>query len=460
MPRPHRRSAFSPRVDSLEPRRLLSTGDPGRADLLVRFKATAGPIRVDSLLVSVRAEVVRSYTAGPTLISVPAGSAAKTLRKLDRSPLVAYAQRDAGIARVAGIPSDGQFARQWGLNQANNVDIDAPQAWNVTTGSAATIVAVIDSGLDVDHPEFAGRLWTNPAEAADGTQDADRNGLVGDVHGWNFVTNTADISDDNGHGTHVAGILAATGNNGVGVAGVDWNARLMILKTIDGEGGGSIDAAIRAIYYAVDHGARVINASWSGNFFSRPLADAVRYAASRNVVVVTAAGNADIGTMAANNDQTPSYPANFQRPNILSVAAIDSRGKLASFSNYGAKTVTLAAPGAGILSTVPGGYDVYSGTSMATPYVSGVASLLIGLHPEMTAKQVVNRISHTVKPLAGLKGKTITGGMVDAYQAILGKPGVNLSGKKGKAAPRIAAVATPKLKVAAHPAAAAPQRHR
>jgi thermitase len=299
------------------------------------------------------------------------------------------------------------------LNNPDNVDIDAPAAWSVTTGTPATIVAVLDTGIDLSNPEFAGRIWVNP----NGGSGAD--GYVGDVNGWNFVNNTGNVWDDNGHGTHVTGILAAAGNNGYGVVGVDWNATIMPVKILDNSGGGTTDAAVNGIYFAVEHGARVINASWGGGPSSQALADAINYAGNYGVVFVTAAGNGLPPYYSGrNNDKVASYPADYRLPNEIAVAAIDQSGNLASFSNFGAHTVDLAAPGVNILSTVPGGFAYYSGTSMATPYVAGVVALLVGLRPEFTAAQLVQRILATTKPLPSLAGKTITGGMVDAASAI------------------------------------------
>jgi subtilisin family serine protease len=322
----------------------------------------------------------------------------------------------SGSIQVAGSPGDADINLQWGLSQANDVDINAPQAWSLAAGSSPTIVAVIDSGIDLTHPEFVDRLWTNPGEVPYNGLDDDGNGHVDDVHGWNFDVNTADIWDENGHGTHVAGIIAAAGNNGRGVVGVNPNARLMVLKTLDGSGGGTIDAAVRAVYYAVDHGARVINASWSGSFHSKALLRAVRYANQRGVVVVAASGNSS-----SNIDTSPEYPASYKVPNILSVAAINAAGRLAGFSNFGRRSVDIAAPGVGILSTVPGSYDSYSGTSMATPYVAGVVSLLVGQQPHLTARQIVQRVIATAKPLPGLGHRLASGGMVDASNVLSGQ---------------------------------------
>jgi thermitase len=358
---------------------------------------------------------VRSYPQGPSLVQLAPGvDRAGALRRLGSSPIVLYAEPNGTVQAESIIPNDPLFDRQWGLNNANDVDVDAPEAWQVTTGNPTTIVAVIDTGIDLTHPDLAGRIWTNPGEVGGNGRDDDRNGYVDDVHGWNFITDTSDVTDQNGHGTHVAGILGAAGNNATGGAGVNWNARIMPLKFMGALGDGSIDDAVRAIYYAVNEGARVINASWGSSTYSQSLVDAISFAGAHNVVFVTAAGNED-----ANNDVTPSYPANIRLPNVISVAAVDASGNLGQFSNYGATTVDIAAPGIAIRSTIPGGgYANYSGTSMASPFVAGVASLLVGLHPDWTAKQVVQQVLATAKPLPMLAGKAITGGIVSAARAV------------------------------------------
>jgi subtilisin family serine protease len=334
------------------------------------------------------------------------GPSALRLEILETRTLKSGGIAAASVQASGLIPNDPEFKLQWGLRDSSNTSIDAPQAWTRTTGSSATIVAVLDTGIDLNNPEFAGRLWTNPDTSGS-------DGYLGDVHGWNFVAGNADIQDDNGHGTHVAGILAATGNNGVGVAGVDWNVQIMPLKVLDATGSGTNEATVSAIDFAVQHGARVINASWGGGPPSQAVADAISNAGSQGAVFVTAAGNS--GT---NDDTTPFYPASYHLPNEIAVAAINQAGGLASFSNFGARTVALAAPGVNILSTVPGGYAYESGTSMATPYVSGVVALVASLYPSDSAAQLVQQVESTTKPLPALAGKTATGGIVNAARAV------------------------------------------
>lgn len=399
MARTAKRATYAPRLEVLEIRALLSA-DTG-TELFVRFKAGAPQSSVDTALSTLKATVVESFPDGPSVIALGAGvDATRALQWLQADPYVLYAENDGTIQQTDVTPNNPNYNQQYGLTQ-----IDAPAAWSVTQGSSSVIVAVLDTGLDLSNPAFAGRLWVNPT--------AGQDGYSGDVNGWNFVSNNSNVQDNDGHGTHVTGILAATGNNGIGVAGVDWNARIMVVKVLDSAGNGSTSNAIAGIYFAAQHGARVINASWGGGTYSAALADAIAYAGSLGAVFVTAAGNDGV-----NSDVKPSYPGSYNLPNEIVVAAVDSSGNLASFSDYGSSSVTLAAPGVNILSTVPGGFGTLSGTSMATPYVSGVVSLVVGLHPEWTAIQVVQHIKSTVKADPALAGKTSTGGIVDAANAV------------------------------------------
>jgi subtilisin family serine protease len=224
------------------------------------------------------------------------------------------------------------------------------------------VVAVIDSGIDFRHPDLASQLWVNPGEIGGNGRDDDRDGFADNTYGANFLNNSGNAFDDAGHGSHVAGIIAAAANNGAGGVGLAPGAKIMALKVLDANGNGSLNAAVRAIYFAVDNGAKVINSSWTMSFGSPALQSAIAYAASKNVVFVAAAGNEGV-----NNDQVPSYPGNYRYSNMISVAAVNSAGKLASFSNRGASTVDIAAPGVGILSTTGGAYDTWDGTSMAAP---------------------------------------------------------------------------------------------
>jgi hypothetical protein len=400
--------AIRPRPEPLEPRALLSAdygqwplrGADPTSTLLVKFAdAPSSPV-IRAALSTVSGYIGKTFEDGTSLVNLGQGvDGTVAMAMLRAVPGVVFAEPNAEIQVQSSIvPNDPSFPSQWGLNQANGIDINAEAAWGTTTGSSSTIIAIVDTGIDLAHPEFAGRLWTNPVDGS---------------HGYNFVATTNNPQDDNGHGTHVAGIIGATGNNGVGVAGVNWNAQIMAIKFLDSSGSGSTAAAISGIEWAADHGATVINASWGGGGGDPALSAAITYADSKGAVFVAAAGNN--GT---NNDASPFYPASYHLPNMLTVAAIDSSGNLAGFSNYGANSVDLAAPGAGIYSTYLGGYATLSGTSMATPFVTGVVSLLEGLHPTYAPAQIVAMVKAGVKPLASLQGKTVTGGMLDAAGAI------------------------------------------
>ncbi len=430
------------RFETLESREMMTAdlglaplGSDAASDILVRFRSGATPAAIQATLDRFSGSIVRTFEDGPSVVSLGSGvSRTAALTQLDLSPIVLYAEANASIRSeaVKVTPNDTRFSSQWGLSNRSGIDIGATGAWSVTTGSPSTIVAVIDSGIDTTHPDLAANLWTNPNEIPGNGIDDDRDGLVDDVNGWNYVTNTGDVTDDNGHGTHVSGTIAATGNNNLGVSGVAWTAKIMALKFLDSQGDGDTENAVTAIYYAVAHGARVINASWGGSDYSQALHDAIRYAGNKGVVFVTASGNESV-----NNDTTPSYPANDRLANQISVAAIDRFGRLADYSNFGARTVDLAAPGTDVLSTVPGGYDTYSGTSMAAPFVSGVVALLVGLHPEYTSSQLVSRVVKNVTPLASLVGKTVSGGLVSAARLFANEKAPTVSGASASALPTV-----------------------
>jgi subtilisin family serine protease len=407
-----RRPGHRPAVEALEQRSLLSG-----ATFLVGTTAAAGTRALELAARALNGTIEPSVPGGPSVVRVgPNVSASWAQRRLGMTWGVRYVEPDQTVQREASAPNDPRFSSQWGLDNPTGLDVRALEAWDVTTGSPNVVVAVIDSGVDVTHPDLAGKIWTNPKEVAGNRLDDDRNGKVDDAQGWNFVSGSNSLRDDDGHGTHVAGIIAAASNNATGGSGIAPGVRIMPLKFLNWAGSGQISDAVSAIYYAVDNGARVINASWAGPDFSQSLQDAIGYARSRNVVFVAAAGNDSV-----NIDARPAYPANYRLPNMLVVAAIDRTGAVSSFSNWGARTVDIAAPGSDIVSTIPGGrYSSYSGTSMATPFVSGVAALVLSRTPTLTADQVVNRIRGTAAPLSTLSGRVMSGGALDAYAAVTG----------------------------------------
>ncbi|MEN9722073.1 MAG: hypothetical protein RJB38_59 [Pseudomonadota bacterium] len=253
-----------------------------------------------------------------------------------------------------------------------------PDAWNMSVGADDIVVAIVDTGIDYTHPDLRNNLWRNEREAAGTTGvDDDGNGYVDDIYGWDFVRNRPNGDDDNKHGTHCAGIIGA-GYNGFGVIGINHRVKLMPLKFLDFQGSGDTTAAIRAIDYAVANGARVISNSWGGGGYSQLLNDAIQRAIARGVYVVAAAGNEK-----NDNDARPTYPANYA--GVISVGSTDASDELSFFSNYGSKTVFIAAPGSNIFSTTPGGnYESLSGTSMAAPQVSGAIALGLSVKRQLS----------------------------------------------------------------------------
>jgi serine protease len=409
-------------LEMLEGREMPSAavGDVAADHVLVRWfdgAPTAGPV----------ASGFTDLGNNTYSVSLARGvSVANALAYYHSLPGVDFAQPDYQI-QSERTPNDPSFYLQWGLRNASQfggktgADIGAATAWGHATSASSVIVAVIDSGVDYNHPDLAADVWHNPGEVAGNGRDDDGDGIVDDVYGADFSTGTptGNALDNNGHGTHVAGIIGAAGNNGIGVSGVAWNVKIMDLKFLDANGNGVTSNAVQAIYYAVNHGAKVINASWGGSAGSAALQSAIDYARAHGVIFVTSAGN-----NAANNDVSPAYPADYTQDNVIAVAATDWNDNLATFSNYGAKTVALAAPGSYIYSTYPteidaaSPYRYYSGTSMAAPFVSGAMALVWGMHPEWSYSQVINDVLKTVDPLPSLSGKVKTGGRLDLAKAV------------------------------------------
>lgn len=355
---------------------------------------------------------------------------------LQKDGNVAYAEPDYRLHTLATLPNDPDFGLLYGLNNTGQgsglpgCDIDAPEAWDLTTGSSQVIVGVIDTGIDYRHPDLQANIWTNPGEIAGNGIDDDRNGFIDDIHGWDFANNDNDPMDDHGHGTHCAGTIAAVGNNGIGVTGVVWKARLAALKYLDSSGSGYTSDAINAISYANAMGFPITNNSWGGDFYSQSLYEVI----NDGGLFVAAAGN-DYGK---NNDLEPTYPASYENVNLLAVAASDDHDYLAYFSNYGPASVDLAAPGAGIWSCAPGGgYRYMSGTSMATPHVSGAAALLLSANPWLSASQLKSALIRSVDPVPDLQGKVVGNGRLNVFKALsqLTPSWLSLSPLNGNIAP-------------------------
>jgi subtilisin family serine protease len=318
------------------------------------------------------------------------------------------------------IPNDPRFPELWGLrntgqeNGQAGADVGATTAWATTTGKGpgqGPLIAVIDTGVDYNHPDLAPNIWTNPNEVPGDGVDNDGNGIVDDVHGANIINKTGDPMDDNSHGTHVSGTIGGKGNDGAGVVGVQWDANIAGVKFLDAGGGGTYADAVDAVLYATAIGARVTSNSWGGGGFSQALYDAFKASPALHIA---AAGN-----NGSDADSRPSYPAGFDLDNIVSVAAHDRHDQLADFSNYGATSVDVAAPGVDVLSSVPGGgYDSYSGTSMATPHVSGVVGLMLAHEPDLTNEQIKARLINTAVKGEAYEGKTVAGGRVNAANTL------------------------------------------
>jgi len=359
-------------------------------------------------------------------LSTPGASPQTVARWAARTPGVATLEPDL-VFRAASMPNDPLFATQWSLLNVGQYsgtignDIQATRAWGITTGSRSVVVGVVDSGIDINHPDLAANIWTNPGETPGNGIDDDHNGYVDDVHGWNFVDNTNNVADVYGHGTHVAGIIGAAGNNGMGVAGIDWQVSLMALKFEDSHGIGFTSSMLAALNYARmmrrDRGINVVatNNSWeTSSGHSVVVENAIRAQGDAGITFVAAAGN-----NATNNDAIPRYPGSYRLPNVITVAALNTTNSLASMSNYGATSVDLAAPGSLIQSTFPGGtYGILSGTSMAAPQVTGVVALLAAAKPGITVAEVRTAILGSTTSAASLAGKTVTGGRLNAGAAL------------------------------------------
>lgn len=321
------------------------------------------------------------------------------------------------------VPNDPQFAEQWALNNdgrdggKKGADLSALMAWAKTKGSKEVVVAVLDTGVDYNHVDLTTNMWVRPDDVPEYTDD--ELGTFNDIQGYDANVNAPDPMDENGHGTHCSGIVGAEGNNNEGIAGINWNVQIMPLKFMGRGGYGTTKDAIEAINYAIDRkqkgvNVRVISASWGSTSYSKPLEDAIRAAGENGILFVAAAGNSS-----TNNDKSPHYPSNYDLPNVISVAALDRSDSLASFSNYGAKTVHVAAPGREIVSTWLGDqYREASGTSMATPYVSGIAALVIANEPNLSMEKLRERLLKATDKIDSLNGKVVSGGRINAAKAL------------------------------------------
>jgi thermitase len=413
-------------------------------EMLVQFKAGAGNLdkaralaRINGVeMETVMSEERRNDGQG-TLVLVkyqPDFTKAAAMSNLRQDENVMWAEPNFMYTHleVSNDPAytQGLLYGMYGpsTSPANQFGSNAAAAWAVgATGSAGVYVAVIDEGIECAHPDLSGQCWNNPYEIPGDRIDNDGNGYVDDINGYDFANNDNTVYDGNqssnnrvdNHGTHVSGTIGAKGSNGIGVAGVNWNITLIPTKFL-GANGGTTANAIRAVDYVTDlklrHGLNIVatNNSWGGGGFSQALRDAIERANQAGILFVAAAGNAG-----SNNDTTPNYPSNYTNTNVIAVAAITSTGGLASFSNFGANTVDIGAPGSGIISTTAfNTYSNYSGTSMATPHVTGACALYASVHPGASAAQIKNAILSSAVPTSSLTGRTVTGGRLDVFRAL------------------------------------------
>jgi len=402
-------------------------------ELLVKFKDNVRITEQTTIIEQLGARQTGKYAfAGVSRLEIAdGGTLAEKLEAFRADDNVLYAEPNY-ILQADKTPNDSMFDQLWGMhntgqeNGTEDADIDAPEAWGKSTGSKSIIVAVIDTGVDYEHEDLAANMWINDGETPGNGEDDDGNGYVDDVYGYDFFDNDGDPMDSTGeHGTHCAGTIGGVGNNSVGVAGVNWQVKIMALRFI-GPFGGPTDAAIEAVQYAVKMNAKLTSNSWGGGGYSQALYDAINAAKNANQLFVAAAGNDGMDT-----DVTPHYPSSYDLENIISVAATDRNDLLASFSNYGTNTVDLSAPGVEILSTVPGnGYDRFQGTSMACPHVAGAAAWIYSMNPNLGWEAVKELILEGVDQIPSLEGRVLTGGRlnlnnIDVTPGVPGIPGAS-----------------------------------
>ena len=388
--------------------------------VLVVFHPNASTEEINELLSEIGAGVVDYFPELRMYLVETVQGNVNAKNYLSESILVDFVEFDR-VVRADDISNDPRVNELWGLSGDNG--IGAAGAWELSGSATEVIVAVIDSGVDIAHPDLASVIWDNEDEIPGNGIDDDGNGYIDDRNGWDFAFNDNSPEDGNGHGTHVAGTIAAVRNNNIGVAGVADNIKIMPLRFLDSSGNGFTNNAISALEYAVANGAQISNNSWGGGGYSTSLFNAIEAANQAGHTFVAAAGNA--GT---NIDLNPSYPAAYSNSNIISVAAINSSGDLASFSNYGLNTVDIAAPGVSILSSIShqycgqgSGADCYAslnGTSMASPHVAGVAALILGMRPQSTPQEIIQILSDSARPTSVLNGAVLFGGELDAQAAV------------------------------------------
>jgi subtilisin family serine protease len=420
-----------------------SLGLPHNYDLIVKFKEGTPQSIISRFLGTLNINTLRTYSEIPSLSFISVTTSENLtlddiIASYKANPNVEYVEPNfrymvdapSSTKKSPVIPNDPYFESLWGISNVgqeinnkpggvNGVDINVLKAWELTTGDDQIVVGVVDTGIDYSHPDLKTNMWVNDKEIPNNGIDDDGNGVIDDVYGYNAVADNGDPMDDNDHGTHCAGTIGAAGDNGEGIVGVNWKVKLMGLKFLAADGSGSLNNALEAINYAIEMkkrgvNIRILSNSWGGGDYSKALHDAIKELNKQGILFVAAAGNS-----ATDTDRYPHYPSSYQADNVLSVAAINNQDNIASFSNYGAKSVHVGAPGVDVYSTITGNdYAYFSGTSMATPHVSGVAALMLAHDPSLTPKEIINKIVTTATPVTALKGKTISGGRVNVYDAM------------------------------------------
>ncbi len=375
---------------------------------LIKFRPTVAASSAKNHLSSLGMEVQKHFSE-IDVYSVRLEDVSRFKESIEgMSDQIAYIERDAQV-RALAVPNDELWRTQVNLARAQ-----LESAWDLATGSASIVIGVSDSGVALDHPDLKNRIWTNPREVPGNGVDDDGNGYVDDVHGWDMVGNDPDPNDENKHGTHVAGIIGAEANNGIGISGVNWDVRIMPVRFLDRSGSGSNSGGVETILYAANNGARVLNCSWGGSEFSQAIEDAIKYAYSKGTLVIAAAGNDG-----QDSDYRPLYPAAYAHAGVLSVASSDRVGGLSNFSNYGRFSVDVVAPGSQILSSVlNGGYARLSGTSMASPVVSGIAGLILSRRPNLGVQELRNALINAVYQRVGYVGRISSEGDINARKAV------------------------------------------
>ncbi len=404
---------------------------PGR--VILRFR-TGVPIAAQATAhSSAGVTLLQRFHAVPGLqvVQLPSGlSVQEALSRYRGDPNIAYAEPDTLLHVLDTVPNDPSFSSLWAMKNTGqsggmmDADIDATDAWTLSTGSNSVYVGVIDTGVDYNHSDLSGNIYSSSSDCNLNGVDDDGDGYVDNCHGIDTVNHDSDPMDDYDHGSHVSGTIGATGNNAIGVVGINWRVTIIPCKSLDASGSGPASAAIECLdWFATlkDHGLNIVatNNSWGGGESSQAVADAIEAIMQRGILFVVAAGNGGSDGIGDSNDTVPTFPANCALPNVIVVAATDRNDLLGNFSNFGQHTVHVGAPGVSILSTIrANSYATLNGTSMAAPHVTGAAALLKAWDPSLDWREIKNLLLSSAEPIAALSGKTITGGRLNVYSAM------------------------------------------